>query len=84
MENHKNIPESGYARLKQIIGDNKAFPPIQGFIPVSKTTWWEGCKTGRFPKPIKLTKRTTVWRWSEIADLCRKIDQEASCESEVV
>ena len=43
-------------RLKQVLQ----------IVPVSKSTWWEGCKTGRFPAPIKLTERTTVWKLSDI------------------
>ena len=23
-------------------------------VPVSKSTWWEGVRTGRFPQPVKL------------------------------
>ena len=42
---------SGFLRLPQVLA----------LIPVSKSVWWEGCKTGRFPKPIKLSPRTTVW-----------------------
>jgi hypothetical protein len=33
-----------FLRLKHIIGDQKARPPIQPIIPVSKTTWWNGAK----------------------------------------
>ena len=48
------LPETGYLRLKQILGDPKANPPIPAIIPISKSSWWEGCKTGRYPKPVKL------------------------------
>lgn len=53
-------------RLKDIIGDPKAKPPIPPIIPVSKSTWWSGIKTGRFPAPVKLGPRTTAWRESDI------------------
>lgn len=33
-----------------------------GSIPVSRSTWWEGVRTGRDPKPVKLGPRVTVWR----------------------
>ena len=49
---------SGFLRLSQVLV----------LIPVSKSVWWEGCKTGRFPKPIKLGPRTTVWLAEEIQD----------------
>lgn len=35
-------------------------------IPVSKSTWWLGIKSGRFPAGRKLTEKTTVWRESDI------------------
>ena len=52
-------------RLKQIIGDPKANPPIEAIIPISKSSWWEGVKTGRYPEAIKLGANTTVWREDE-------------------
>jgi len=58
------LPETGFLRLRQILGDPKAgIPPL---IPVRKTTWWEGVRSGRFPKPIKLGPRITVWRVEDI------------------
>ncbi len=60
------FPEFGFVRLKQIIGDPKAEPPVPAVIPVSRSTWWQGVKDGRFPKSIKLTPRTTVWRAEDI------------------
>ena len=67
-----NIPLTGYMRLKQIIGDLKSEPPVIPIIPVGNTTWWEGVKSGRFPKPIKLGPRTTVWRVEDIRSLLEK------------
>lgn len=42
------LPETGFVRLPHIIGDAKAQPPIPAIIPVSKSTWWAGVKSGRF------------------------------------
>ena len=62
------VPETGFLRLKQILGDKKADPPVPPIIPVSASTWWEGVKSGRFPQPIKLGPGTTVWRAEDIRD----------------
>lgn len=35
-------------------------------VPISRSSWWEGCRTGRFPQPIKIGPRTTVWRAEDI------------------
>jgi prophage regulatory protein len=59
-----------FLRLKQIIGDPHAEPPISAIIPVSKSTWWAGVANGRFPKPVKLGPRTTAWRAADIHAFC--------------
>jgi prophage regulatory protein len=55
-------PERGLRRLKSII---KPFGPI----PVSRSTWWAGVKSGRFPAPVKLGPRITAWRDADIQQL---------------
>lgn len=44
-------------------------PEVLKIIPVSRSSWWAGIKTGRFPKPVKLGPRTTCWRESDIRAL---------------
>ena len=68
-----DLPQIGYVRLPQIIGAPKAKPPIPALIPVGKSTWWAGVKSGRFPKPIKLGPRITAWRVEDIRDLIRRL-----------
>ena len=63
------LPEIGFLRLSQIIGDKRANPPQAPLIPVKKSCWWEGVKTGRFPKPVKLGPKITVWRVEDIRRL---------------
>ena len=41
-------------------------PAVLELIPVGKTTLWNGVKTGRFPKPLKLGSCITVWRAEDI------------------
>lgn len=64
-----HIPNTGFLRLKQIIGDYKCDPIIPALIPVGKSTWWAGVKSGRFPKPVKLGPRTTAWKVEDINEL---------------
>jgi predicted DNA-binding transcriptional regulator AlpA len=64
------LPETGFLRITQIIGNPKAEPPIPAIIPVSKSTWWEGVKSGRYPQPVKtLGQRITAWRVEDIRAL---------------
>jgi len=63
----QNLLQTGYLRLDQIIGNPKyGLAPL---VPVDKSTWWAGVKSGRFPKSIKLGPRTTVWRVEDIRKL---------------
>lgn len=59
---HKNQPIDPLLRLPQVLK----------IVPVSKSTWWAGVKSGRFPKPIKLGPRTTCWRESDINKLVKE------------
>jgi predicted DNA-binding transcriptional regulator AlpA len=65
--------KNGYIRLPQIIGEPSSEPPVPAVIPVGKTTWWEGVKSGRFPKPIKLGSRITAWRVEDIRLLIERV-----------
>ena len=63
------MPETGFVRLKQIIGDSKSEPPIIPVIPVCRAAWYKGVKAGKYPPPIKLGPNTTVWRAEDIHQL---------------
>lgn len=59
-----NLPQTGFVRLPQILA----------VIPVGKSTWWAGCKSGKFPKPIKsLGANTTVWKAEDIHALIKQL-----------
>jgi len=62
-----SIPATGFLRLSQVLT----------LVPISKSAWWEGCKTGRFPKPVKLGPRTTAWKAEDIAALVKQLGGEA-------
>ena len=68
--NVHSLPESGFLRVAQIVGNPKA--GIPAIFPVGKSTWWQGVRSGRFPKPVKLGPRTTAWRVEDIRDLIEK------------
>jgi predicted DNA-binding transcriptional regulator AlpA len=61
-----NISAKRYLRLPQVLE----------LVPVGKSTWWAGCKTGRFPKPVKLGPRTTAWRAEDIVALLEQFGKE--------
>ena len=60
-----------FLRLCQIVRTkNSVGDPL---IPISKSSWWAGVRSGRFPAPVKLGPRTTAWRSSDIAELLKKL-----------
>ncbi len=65
MANEIPFPLTGMLRLRSILSPH-------GPIPVSKSTWWEGVKTGRYPQPVKLGPRITAWRAADINALIEK------------
>lgn len=68
--NSNNLPNIGFLRLEEILH----------FIPVGRTTWWNGVKSGRFPSSIKLGPRTTAWRAQDIQRLIEQYS-ESGCSS---
>jgi prophage regulatory protein len=51
--------ENGLLRLKAVLK----------LIPVSKSAWWAGVASGKYPKGVKLGPRITAWRASDIRKL---------------
>jgi prophage regulatory protein len=62
MNNYHDVPATGFLRLTSILAP-------RGPIPVSKSTWWAGVKSGRYPKPLKLGPRITAWRVEDVRTL---------------
>ena len=54
-----DLPTTGFLRLPQVLR----------LIPVSKSTWWQGVRDGRFPRSLKLSARCTVWRAEDVRAL---------------
>jgi len=59
MQDNTSLPETGFIRLSTILK----------VIPVGKSTWWAGIKSGRYPQPVKLGERITAWRVDDIRAL---------------
>jgi len=65
LSNQPGLPETGFIRIASVLAP-------RGPIPVSKSTWWAGVKSGRYPKPVKLGPRITAWRVEDIRALIEK------------
>jgi acyl dehydratase len=71
------IPQTGFLRLSQILGNKKSAPPTPPIIPIGKTAWYAGIKTGRFPRPVRIGPHAMGWRAEDIRDLIERISAEA-------
>ena len=54
----------GFLRLKQVLM----------LIPISRSSWWSGVATGKYPKPLKLGQRVTMWRTADIHKLIQDVE----------
>ena len=54
-------------RVRQIVKPD-------GILPIAASTWWAGVKNGRYPAPIRLGPRVTVWRREDVLAL---LDRDA-------
>src|SRR5262245_5639234 len=59
------LPKTGFLRLNSILAPD-------GPVPVSKSTWWDGSRKGRYPAPVKLGPRITAWRVEDIRALIKR------------
>jgi prophage regulatory protein len=57
MGKNESVTPDRLLRLDQII------PHI---LPISKTSWWNGVKSGIYPPPVKIGERSRAWRESQI------------------
>lgn len=68
------LPADGFLRLSQIIGDRKN--NVLPLIPVGRTAWYEGVRTGRYPPPTKHGS-ASLWRAVDIRALVEAATPEA-------
>jgi prophage regulatory protein len=61
------LPLDGFVRLQLILH----------VFPVSKSTWWNGVKSGRFPAPVRLGPNTVAWKAKSVRDLIESFEKTA-------
>ena len=64
---HPTLPDEGYVRIQQILK----------VIPIGKSSWWAGVKSGKYPQPVKLGPKTTAWSVSSIRELIEELSQKS-------
>jgi predicted DNA-binding transcriptional regulator AlpA len=65
------LPVQGFSRLCIIVGDKrKGIPPL---LPISRTSFLNGVKSGKYPRPVKISERCTAWRNSDLIALLARL-----------
>lgn len=50
-------------------------PQVLSRFPVSRSGWYAGVRTGKYPQPVKFGRRTVFWRSSEIDALIQSLSK---------
>ena len=58
-EIHNEPTKSGYIRL----------PEVLALLGISRSTFYAGIKSGKYPKPVKIGKRVSGWRTADVRNL---------------
>jgi hypothetical protein len=69
MNSTNPLPDTGFLRIWQIVGDKKRnIPPL---IPIGRTTFLNNVKSKKYPylHPVKLGERTTAYKVEDIRRL---------------
>ena len=64
--NLASLPAEGYVRLPQILA----------VIPISRSAWYAGVRSGRYPRSVRLGTRTTAWKVDAIRQLLDRLGNE--------
>ncbi|MEQ1621397.1 MAG: AlpA family phage regulatory protein [Methylococcales bacterium] len=59
-------------RIWHITGDAKR--GIEPILPIGRSTFLAGVRSGKYPKPIKLSEKTTCWKKSDIMALIESVE----------
>ena len=51
-------------------------PEVLALVPLAASTWWAGCRAGRFPAPVRIGPRCTCWRAADIRALLERLGSE--------
>jgi predicted DNA-binding transcriptional regulator AlpA len=63
------------AEGKQAADKLLVLPEVLKRFPVAKSTWFNGVRNGKYPKPVRLSIRRVAWRESSIDELIASLQQ---------
>jgi prophage regulatory protein len=69
-----DLPPTGFIRASTLIG-KKGTP---GLLPVSRSTFWNFVRSGRFPSGVLLSPKCRAWRVEEVRSWIASVGTESS------
>ncbi|MCQ8119825.1 helix-turn-helix transcriptional regulator [Methylomonas rosea] len=60
------LPTEGFAKLDTVLAA----------IPISRAKWYEGVKSGLYPRPVRLDGRSVAWRVEDIRSVINRINEK--------
>ena len=42
------------------------------YLPLARSTWWSGVKTGRYPRPVMIGPHLPCWRLADVLALAER------------
>jgi prophage regulatory protein len=61
-----SIPVSSHPMRALPVNVFLRLPQVLARVPISRSTLWRRVSEGTFPRPLKLSRRVTVWRLEDI------------------
>ncbi|ATX81714.1 transcriptional regulator, AlpA family [Mariprofundus ferrinatatus] len=49
---------------------------VLALLPIARSSWYRGIQDGRYPKPVKISSRSSAWRSSDIKELIEQLGNE--------
>ena len=59
IQDDEQFPYTGLVRIRQILT----------VLPIGKSTFWAGVRSGKYPKPVQSGMRVAMWRAEDIQAL---------------
>ena len=71
MNQQPDLPSEGFVRL----------PVVLRVMGIGRTSWWEGIRKGKYPKPAKFGAKTACWHVDDLRALIARLKAEAGNEN---
>ncbi len=68
------LPAEGFVRVRSIITEKGRV----GVLPLGRTRWYSGVKSGEFPRGVLIAPRVRAWPVEQIRELLARMGEQAA------